>query len=280
VEDGDGCWYESTSNHPPTTFSHRFMHESPPVSGWYVQLAVRDNDCKLMWTTARIFVEEGPGGGGDPPQGEPYLEYGPTSHNFGMMDVGETDSTSFEIWNGGDKTLTYSLSGNCEWVTISQSSGESTGEHDAITVSIDTSSLTSGDHSCNINIVSNGGTGTYNVRVTIPGQLPPESKLIEITKPTERNIYFKNNKLLRSLITVVIGPITIEAEKGDVEGSIEKVEFFIDDKLKHTATVKPYSYLWNEKAFGGYTIKVKAYDNYGNVVVDQQRVSVFNFGKS
>jgi hypothetical protein len=280
VEDGDG-WHESTSNHPPTTFSYKFKYESPPVSGWYVQLAVRDNDCVLEWTTARVFVSGNGGDGdgdGDGDDDEPCLEFSPKSHDFGIMERCETDSTTFQIWNGCDNTLTYTLSESCGWVTVSPSSGDSSGEHDTITVSIDTGSLTEGEYQCKINIGSNGGDDTYTVSVTIAGHTPPDSRPVEIIKPLNRNLYFKNNRVLRLFNTIVIGPITIQAEKNDNELIIKKVEFLINDEIKHTATSKPYNFLWNEKTFGRQSVKIKAYDNNGNVLEDEIKVLIINLG--
>jgi len=46
---------------------------------------------------------------------EPILAYSPSSHDFGDMLEGQTDSTTFEIWNSGTGTLTYSLSESLEF---------------------------------------------------------------------------------------------------------------------------------------------------------------------
>jgi len=69
----------------------------------------------------------------------PELSYSPASHDFGDKCEGVTDSTTFEIWNSGTGTLTYSFSESCSWVVeVNPTSGSSTGEHDTITVDIDT----------------------------------------------------------------------------------------------------------------------------------------------
>jgi VCBS repeat-containing protein len=97
----------------------------------------------------------------------PELSYYPESHDFGEMMAGETNSTTFEIWNSGTGTLTYNLSEPCDWVDVSPTSGESTGEHDTITVYIDTTGLPPGLHQCDILIDSNGGTGVFSVYVKV-----------------------------------------------------------------------------------------------------------------
>ena len=98
---------------------------------------------------------------------EPELSYSPTSHNFWDKCEGETDSTTLEVWNSGTDTLTYSLSESCGWVGVHPTSGSSTGEHDTITVDIDTTGLSEGSHTCDISISSNGGSGTFTVTVNV-----------------------------------------------------------------------------------------------------------------
>jgi hypothetical protein len=97
----------------------------------------------------------------------PELSYSPASHDFGDKCEGETDSTTFEIWNSGTGTLTYTLSESCGWVKLNLTSGSSTGEHDSITVDIDTAGLSEGPYTCNITISSNGGSDTFSVTVNI-----------------------------------------------------------------------------------------------------------------
>ena len=101
----------------------------------------------------------------------PILKYSPSSHDFGDKNEGVTDSTTFSIWNGGCPcvALTYTLSESCGWVDVTPTSGSSTSEHDTITVSVDTTGLSLGYHSCDISISSNGGNGIFTVEVNIVG---------------------------------------------------------------------------------------------------------------
>jgi hypothetical protein len=97
----------------------------------------------------------------------PILSFNPISFNFGPVDQGATDSTSFTIWNSGTQILSYSLSESCDWMTVSPTSGDSTGEHHTITISITTVNLELGSYSYSIDISSNGGSGTFTVYVTV-----------------------------------------------------------------------------------------------------------------
>jgi hypothetical protein len=98
------------------------------------------------------------------------LSYSPASHDFGDKGEGETDSTTFELWNSGTGTLTYTLSESCGWVDVNPASGSSTGGHDTITVDIDTTGLSVDSYTCAISISSNGGSGTFTVTVNIIAQ--------------------------------------------------------------------------------------------------------------
>jgi rhodanese-related sulfurtransferase len=95
----------------------------------------------------------------------PELSYSPHSYNFGYKSEGETYLTTFEIWNSGIEKLTYSLIENCDWITVSPTSGVSSGEHDTITVSIDTKGLVQHSNRYDISIDTNGGVGYFTVTV-------------------------------------------------------------------------------------------------------------------
>ncbi|MCD6236914.1 MAG: DUF11 domain-containing protein, partial [Thermoplasmata archaeon] len=122
----------------------------------------------LFTVTVNVTLPSGP---------NPILSYSPESHNFGDMEQGQSDSTTFEIWNSGTGILEYELSESCDWVTVSPENGTSTGEHDTITVYIDTSGLAVGYHTCNIDITSDGGSGTFTVSVNVTSPQQPSPVL-------------------------------------------------------------------------------------------------------
>jgi rhodanese-related sulfurtransferase len=96
----------------------------------------------------------------------PLLQINPTSYDFGNMFIGDRDDTTFEIWNGACCYLVYSITANCTWITVDPTSGGSSGEHDIITVNIDTSVLDAGFHQCDIQITTtNAGGAIFHVYV-------------------------------------------------------------------------------------------------------------------
>lgn len=105
----------------------------------------------------------------------PDLSYFPTSHNFGYVEEGERYYTGFEIWNGGNETLTWNLTSNQSWIFFYPRNGTSTGEHDTITVSIDTTDLLPGPHSSFISISCNDSIGYYKFNITFIINEPPET---------------------------------------------------------------------------------------------------------
>jgi hypothetical protein len=111
----------------------------------------------------------------------PGLEFSPGSFDFGTMGIDETDSTSFEIWNDGVGLLTYSLSESCGWIDIAPFSGDSSGEHDTITVDIDTTGLAPGSsYHCDIMISSDGGSGVFGVDVYV---VSSSTEILDVDQP-------------------------------------------------------------------------------------------------
>lgn len=59
---------------------------------------------------------------------------------------------------------------------------------------------------------------------------------------------------------------------------VQRVEFYIDGKLKATITALPYNYSWQSKSAknGSHTILVIAYDNAGNSAQTSITITVHN----
>ncbi len=103
----------------------------------------------------------------------PSLSYSPSSIDFGTHEQGWTGSNTFQIWNSGGGTLTYSFSESLNWITVSPTSGSSTGEYDTITVNVVNTGSMNGYYSGTIYISSNGGSGSVFVEITINPPVQP-----------------------------------------------------------------------------------------------------------
>lgn len=93
--------------------------------------------------------------------GGPTLRYWPPAPTliFDYNNNADGQTQTFEIWNSGKGTLTYSLFTYppCPWISINPSHGTSTGERDTITVTVNPSKITCQGKEAYIYIISNGG---------------------------------------------------------------------------------------------------------------------------
>jgi hypothetical protein len=64
------------------------------------------------------------------------------------------------VWNSDSGTLDYTITDDVGWLSVSPTSGSSTGEHDTITVSYDTSGLTAGTYNGTITITDTSATNS------------------------------------------------------------------------------------------------------------------------
>ncbi|MES2923539.1 MAG: Ig-like domain-containing protein [Verrucomicrobiota bacterium] len=67
-------------------------------------------------------------------------------------------------------------------------------------------------------------------------------------------------------------PISIEADAGDSDGAITKVEFYRGTTKLGEDTTEPYAYAWNGAPVGSHSLSARATDSDGNVVSSAARV--------
>jgi len=101
------------------------------------------------------------------------------------------------------------------------------------------------------------------------------SPFVKITKP-ERAIYRDNVKKSPFFITIIRGAIDVEVDASDSESGVDKIEFYVDDRLKFTDEDAPYVWYWDETYKAQCELLVKAYDNCGNVNYDRIPVIYIN----
>ena len=94
---------------------------------------------------------------------------------------------------------------------------------------------------------------------------------VEITKPKGRYLYIFDREIIPIfLATIILGSITIEV--GTSDKGIDKVEFYIDNKLKKTVSAEPFTYKWRPFKLFKHTIKVVAYNKEGYYAEDEIKV--------
>ncbi|MBF0384975.1 MAG: hypothetical protein HQL27_03795 [Candidatus Omnitrophica bacterium] len=97
------------------------------------------------------------------PELNPELAYSPSSYSFGELVSGGSFYTYFDIWNNSGTLLEYEFRHDCDWLDVYPANGISVGEYDGISVTVQTDGLLSGSYSCDIDIISTGGNGTFAV---------------------------------------------------------------------------------------------------------------------
>ncbi|MBN2065864.1 MAG: PKD domain-containing protein [Candidatus Thermoplasmatota archaeon] len=186
----------------------------------------------------------------------PDLVYSPTSHDFGVVQEGNTYQTIFKIWNGGTSTLTWNLGIVHTWISPNPTSGSSTGptDKDTVTVTIDTTGLTPGIHNGFVSISANDGGGVRYFNIQCEVNEPPNTPSTPTGPSTgETGIYY-----------------TYSTSTTDPEGDMMRYGSDADDDdiVNHWS---PYyypsgaTYIVNIKfpAPGTYHLRIKAEDVYG-----------------
>jgi hypothetical protein len=111
----------------------------------------------------------------------------------------------------------------------------------------------------------------YNVSI---GQQTIE---VDFLKPL-RAFYINNKRVIPYYKTRIIGSIDIEIyshEDWYGHSRIDRVEFYIDGRLKAEKDSEPFVWTWDEKKIGKHTIKVVAFDSEGSS--DSKEIVVYKF---
>ena len=107
--------------------------------------------------------------------GDPRLAASESALSFSLdLDdtVNTTQALTFDVWNGGEGSLDFSVSDNADWLTLSPESETSTGGADRKTVSAtaNVDGLYAGSHSATITISAPGADAiTVSVSLTVAG---------------------------------------------------------------------------------------------------------------
>lgn len=177
---------------------------------------------------------------------EPQLSVDVTELNFGATATSKT----FNITNTGSGELRWNISTDDNWITsTSPSTGTTTTETDRVTVSVDRSSLSAGEHQGNLNIQSTGGNFDLPVSITVLDE-PPQTG--EWLSHYDRN----SEKLMRTDRTLVMPLVRFNPPSGWSNFSVKKVRIKFStsgsDNIKLVATDMTYQqgYYWPNEVLG------------------------------
>ena len=109
-----------------------------------------------------------------------------------------------------------------------------------------------------------------------------EKPTITIDTPQKGYLYIAGREItaLPLGITLILGNIYIEITATDETSNISRVEFYIDDELKYTATEQPYGWLWDETIYFAHVLKATAYNGSGNSETTELRLLIFNISST
>jgi len=104
-----------------------------------------------------------------------WISFSPASLNFSAVEGGtDPANQTLEIWNSGDGMLNWTLSDDADWLSEAPMSGNSTGEHDNVTVAANITGMSAGNYSGNITISAAGANNTPQVvPVSLHISVPP-----------------------------------------------------------------------------------------------------------
>lgn len=176
-----------------------------------------------------------------------------------IIDFDSTQSQLyFQIQNTGTGTLTWSLTKNQTWITLSATSESTTSETDDIIVTVDRTGLTSGNYSGKIDISSNSGTATVDIFMTVGVPV----------------IYISTNTLDFGLLTSELQFTLINKGLSNLYWSaIEELDWLslsqysgtigIEEEQKIDVTIRRFS-----MASGNYTGNISLSSNGGDAIID------------
>lgn len=110
---------------------------------------------------------------------------------------------------------------------------------------------------------TSGNIGTIISDNTLP--------VIDITRPGPGIYIMDSMRLLPFSYPLIIGQITLGVDAQDSGSGISEVKFYLEDILRGNVSEAPYEFLWDEAAFGFFTLEVIAYDNVGHTNNDIMR---------
>jgi hypothetical protein len=119
----------------------------------------------------------------------PSLSVTPKTLDFGT----DQNSKTITIANAGTGELSWTVSDNQDWITLSPESGTNLG---TVNVSVNRTGLSTGTHTGVISVSSNGGTDAVQVSLEIPADDPPTAAVLsnptEITKTSMKLSWSRN----------------------------------------------------------------------------------------
>jgi beta-glucanase (GH16 family) len=177
--------------------------------------------------------------------------------NVGWIDANDWMDYSVVVQNSGTYNVTFRTAG---WSSTAQLKLKIIGYTTEVTVNVPNTGggqswttttpvalpLIAGNQTFRVQVVNGGFNFNWMEFTQSGGNSFPA---VNITSPN-------NNDVINGL-----GAVTINASASDGDGTISKVEFYVNGTLHSTDTSSPYSASWTPAAVGSYALTAKAFDN-------------------
>jgi pimeloyl-ACP methyl ester carboxylesterase len=138
----------------------------------YAYVAIDDNTSNLVDATDSTSIHQ-------VTVNYPALQKSLSSMNFGNS----ATSSTFQVRNSGSGTLSYSISDNASWLSVSPTTGSSTGEWDTINVYVNRSGLSPNTYTGTITIDPSAGSNqTISLSMIVVDTTPPTTP--SLTSPS------------------------------------------------------------------------------------------------
>ncbi len=122
---------------------------------------------------------------------------------------------------------------------------------------------TFGDYTIKVTATDDKGiTATHQVSITIQQKTDNQPPTVNISQPTEGQIFEQE----------VLTAISLSANASDPDGTIDTIQFEIND----VALIQGNNISWTPTAFGDYTIKVTVTDDKGAMATHQVTITIKN----
>lgn len=230
---------DSTFNNPGVTRTSSQYTPSSPLTPdtYYWRVRAQDEQSNWgSWSDVWRFTIQA--------ETTPALCVSPTSLDFGSSETSKT----FNITNCGNGTLTWTITDDSNWITVSPTSGSTTSETDVITVTVNRSGLSPGDYNGTVTVNSNGGTEQVGVSMSVGVPDPPT-----LLSPANGSIIITNT-LTDFDWTDVATAIVYELQFENDSTLTNEAVTVTSSQYTPSSSLTPDTYYW----------RVRARDNNGN----------------
>jgi len=128
----------------------------------------------------------------DPPA--PLISLGTNAMSASLPVWRTTFTQSLEVWNSGNVTLDYAIVDNVSWLSVSPSTGTSTGEHDSVDVLYNVAGLATGTYSGTVTVSCASASNSPRIVAVQLTMDPPPA--IAFTNPTSSSTFSTTNQII------------------------------------------------------------------------------------